>query len=82
MCSENGCVTMAGATLPDAIAAWNRRVPAIGEGSRVEVEAVEIIRGFLTCPEVADCAPEDLDNETRDLERRARRYLSTREAGK
>ncbi|MFQ6161443.1 Lar family restriction alleviation protein [Sinorhizobium meliloti] len=76
MCSENGCVTMAGATLPDAIAAWNRRVPAIGEGSRVEDEAAEIIRGFLSCPEIADCAPEDLDNETRDLERRARRFLT------
>jgi hypothetical protein len=32
---------MAGATLPDAIAAWNRRVPAIGEGSRVEVKPLE-----------------------------------------
>lgn len=41
------------------------------------VFASEIIRGFLDCPEIADCAPEDLDNETRDLERRARRFLST-----
>ncbi|WP_234896379.1 hypothetical protein [Sinorhizobium meliloti] len=40
-------------------------------------EARQIIRGFLACPEVADCAPEDLDNETRDLERRARKFLAT-----
>lgn len=51
---------------------------AVGEGAG-------IIRGFLDCPEIADCAPEDLDNETRNLERRARQYLSalvlgTREA--
>jgi hypothetical protein len=39
-------------------------------------EAVAIIRGFLDSPEIADCAPEDLDNETRDLERRARQYLT------
>jgi hypothetical protein len=45
--------------------------------SMVEGEAAEIIRGFLSCPEIADCAPEDLDNETRDLERRARRFLAS-----
>lgn len=38
-------------------------------------DAVTIIRDFLACPEIADCAPEDLDQETRSLETRARRYL-------
>jgi hypothetical protein len=45
--------------------------------SVVEGEAAEIIRGFLSCPEIADCAPEDLDNETRNLERLARRFLAS-----
>lgn len=38
-------------------------------------EAAAIIRDFLSCAEIADCAPEDLDQETRTLEKRARRYL-------
>ena len=34
------------------------------------------MQGFLDCPEIADCAPEDKDTETNDLERRARALLS------
>ena len=36
----------------------------------------EIVRGFLDCPEIADCAPEDKDPDTDDLERRARALLA------
>lgn len=38
-------------------------------------EVLEIIRGFLECPEIADCAPDDKDPETDALERRARAAL-------
>lgn len=41
------------------------------------MEAWAIIEGFLKCPEIADCAPEDMDGETHVLESRARRFLST-----
>lgn len=34
-------------------------------------ELLEIINGFLCCPEIADCCPEDKDPDTRALERRA-----------
>lgn len=36
----------------------------------------EIIRGFLDCPEIADCAPDDKDPDTNSLERSARSALS------
>ncbi len=35
-------------------------------------ELQAIVQGFLDCPEIADCAPDDKDPETDDLERRAR----------
>lgn len=38
-------------------------------------EREAIIRGFLRCPEIADCDPRDLDQDTRALERRARTAL-------
>lgn len=37
------------------------------------IELRQIVVGFLACPEIADCAPEDKDPETDALERRARR---------
>lgn len=40
------------------------------------LQAVEILQGFLGCPEIADCAPEDKDPETDALERRARRLIT------
>jgi hypothetical protein len=36
----------------------------------------EIIQGFLDCPEISDCHPEDKDAETEELESRARSALS------
>jgi hypothetical protein len=45
----------------------------------VPVEAVEIIRVFLACPEIAECAPEDKDPETDAIERRARALLAMAE---
>lgn len=43
---------------------------------RAEVERLrEVVRGFLDCPEIADCAPDDKDPETDALERRARAAL-------
>lgn len=38
-----------------------------------ELEAT--VRGFLVCPEVADCREEDKDEDTRALESRARKLL-------
>jgi len=37
------------------------------------IELRQIVVGFLQCPEIADCAPEDKDPETDVLERRALR---------
>lgn len=42
----------------------------------IREEMASIVQGFLECPEIADCAPEDKDQETDDLERRARTALS------
>lgn len=42
-------------------------------------EALELLQGFLSCPEIADCAPEDKDPETDDLERRARALTLSKE---
>lgn len=39
-------------------------------------EALDIIRGFMESPEIADCAPDDKDPETDALERRARAVLA------
>ncbi|WP_156640017.1 hypothetical protein [Bosea sp. PAMC 26642] len=36
------------------------------------VELEGIVVGFLQCPEIAECAPEDKASETDTLERRAR----------
>ena len=44
-------------------------------------EALELLQGFLSCPEIADCAPEDKDPETDDLERRARALTLSKEGG-
>lgn len=56
--------------------AQNRwREPEAITARLAEYSAAALIRGFLVCPEIADCAPEDLDQETRTLEKRARRYL-------
>jgi hypothetical protein len=41
-----------------------------------ETELLDLIRGFLDCPEIADCHPEDKSPDTEDLERRARALLS------
>jgi len=66
------------------IEAWNewrapkaieRRLSEYSAEAEASVDAAAIIRDFLSCPEIADCAPEDLDQETRSLERRARRHL-------
>lgn len=46
---------------------------AVLEGERDAV--IEIIKGFLNCPEIADCAPEDKDPETDAIERKARLWL-------
>jgi hypothetical protein len=35
----------------------------------------DLVEGFLSCPEIADCAPEDKDPDTHELERRARAIL-------
>lgn len=40
-----------------------------------------IARGFLDCPEIADCAPDDKDPETDRLEREARAALSSHQDG-
>ena len=40
-------------------------------------ELHSVIFGFLTCPEIADCAAEDMDPETLALERRARALVTT-----
>ena len=47
--------------------AWNTRA-LDAEAERLR----RIVRGFLDCPEIADCAPEDKDVETDALEREAR----------
>ena len=49
---------------------------AAGDALNRVDEATEIMRGFLSCPEIHDCAPDDLDNETRELERRARKFIA------
>ena len=41
------------------------------------VELRAIVEGFLSCPEISDCAPDDKDPETSELERRARRILES-----
>lgn len=38
-------------------------------------ELIAIVKGFLDCPEIAECAAEDKDPETDALERRARAVL-------
>ena len=42
----------------------------------------EIVRGFLDCPEIAYCAPEDMDPETYELERQARAALPEETTGR
>lgn len=44
-------------------------------------EAVEVVRGFLQCPEIADCAPRDKDPDTQVVERRARAFLAKHASG-
>lgn len=36
----------------------------------------EVVKGFLSCPEIADCAPEDKDDDTIRLESEAMRLLN------
>ena len=61
------------------IAASRTAVPALI--SKVKEQAAEIerlrkiVHGFLRCPEIADCAPDDKDSETDALEREARSAL-------
>src|SRR5690242_19332032 len=66
-------------TEEEAIAAWNRRANAPDTVKlREALEAARrIVRGFLECPEIADCAPEDKDPETDELERQARALLAS-----
>ncbi|MDW9363642.1 hypothetical protein GOA99_19600 [Sinorhizobium meliloti] len=79
------CAITAGIDLePAVVAKFNSTSEKNGLASRLSSpppagadEARQIIRGFLDCPEVADCAPEDLDNDTRDVERRARKFLAS-----
>jgi hypothetical protein len=54
--------------------------PLQGEGERLRA----IVQRFLDCPEIADCAPEDKEGETHQLEHDARSALSPSppEAGK
>lgn len=63
----------------DLYAAAHNDTPAICAALLASQERVReleaIARGFLDCPEIADCAPVDKDPETDDLERRARRAL-------
>ncbi len=48
----------------------------------VEVDRLRVImRGFLDCPEIADCAPDDKDPETDALEREARSALPEERPG-
>jgi len=54
---------------PDLAKALDRRL------AEERQPLLALIKRFLLCPEIADCAPEDLDNETRELERDARRAL-------
>lgn len=52
-----------------------------GLASELEVQAKEarelraLLLGFLNCPEISECAPEDKDVETERLEREARTLL-------
>ncbi|MDW9722127.1 hypothetical protein GOB91_07125 [Sinorhizobium meliloti] len=79
------CAITAGIDLePAVVAKFNSTSEKNGLASRLSCpppagadEARQIIRGFLDCFEVADCAPEDLDNDTRDVERRARKFLAS-----
>lgn len=45
-------------------------------------EAREIIKGFLTCPEIAECDAQDRDVETTMIESRAHDYLARARSGK
>jgi hypothetical protein len=51
-------------------ATWSGQ-PLVAEVERLR----EIVRDFLNCPEIADCAPDDKDPETNALERQARAAL-------
>ena len=62
--------------LAEQIVADHNRRAAPSAGLR---EALELLQGFLSCPEIADCAPEDKDPETDDLERRARALTLSKE---
>ncbi len=55
---------------------------ALLEDARARIEALEAaLRGFLDCPEIADCAPEDKDPETDALERTTRALLQEKADG-
>ena len=45
-------------------------------------ELVKILKAFLACPEIADCAPEDKDPDTQVAERAARAAIATIEGMK
>lgn len=71
LCSPRGAII-----LDEAVAEIRRLRAAPSAGLR---EALELLQGFLSCPEIADCAPEDKDPETDDLERRARALTLSKE---
>lgn len=50
--------------------------PPKSAGAKEAERLRDLVRRFLQCPEIADCAPVGLDQETRALERRARAYLA------
>ncbi|MFL7901505.1 hypothetical protein ACJ41P_10260 [Azospirillum argentinense] len=46
------------------------------QGGDIARELAEAVDGLLKCPEIADAAPEDVDEETRVAERKARQALA------
>ena len=71
------------------IAQWRRYVVQHKTASRNLVaearkqlrvdELREALQAFLDCPEISDCAPEDMDYETRALESSVRTLLAETE---
>lgn len=46
--------------------------------AKAYLDALDLLRGFLDCPEIADCAPDDKDPVTTELERKARAVVGAR----